>query len=202
MNVLISYRIYFQNKFFLFLALFFIYGCSGTVNNFSNFYNDEGLETSEFIKADASENVTVIETADLEKKITEYQKKGYVSIGFSHFKGPWCPRALAIDTAKEKGASIVIISSIHLDDVEYSYAIPYSVPHTTYYEGSVSSHEYTSGYVNNRNGVRLANYNATTTGYSSFRGSSTYYTTSYITDSYTVGYFEQSAFFLAKSNEN
>ena len=193
LNTLFRYML----KLSLSLTILFVMGCSST-NNFLDFYNDEGLDESEYQKIQPNEDVLVIETSNLEKKLDEYYKKDYVVIGFSHFKGQWCPRSMAIDTAKEKGASVIIVSSIHLEDVEYSYAIPISVPHTTYHQGHISSSSYTSGHISGINGVRGIDYNSTTTGYASFSGTSTYYTTSYITDSYTVGYFEQIAFFLAK----
>ena len=181
------------------LALLIISSMNGCtpVNYFSEFYNDEGLEESEFQRVNPSENILVIETTDLDKRLNEYYKRGYVTIGFSHFKAPWCPRTLAIDTAKEKGASIVVISSNHLQDMQYSYAIPISVPHTTYHQGQISSSSYTSGHISGINGTRGVNYNGTTTEYASFTGTSTTYTTEYIRNSYTVGYFEQIAFFLA-----
>ena len=179
------------------LIISFMNGCT-QANYFSEFYNDEGLEENEFQKVNSSENVLIIETTDLDKKLNEYYKKGYVTIGFSHFKALWCPRTLAIDTAKEKGASIVVISSNHLQDMQHSYAIPISVPHTTYHQGQISSSSYTSGHIRGINGTQGVNYNETTTEHASFSGTSTTYTTEYIRGSYTVSYFEQIAFFLAK----
>ena len=180
-------------KYFVFILLF-LTGCS-TTNNFSDFYNDEGLSPSEYISLKKDENVLVIETGELSKRLNEYAKKGYVVIGSSHFKGQWCPRSMAIDVAKEKGATVVILSSIHLDDVEYTYAIPVQQSHTVYHQGNMSSTGYTSGNIGGYNGI---NYSAVTNQYASFSGTSTYYTTSYFTNSYIVGYFEQIAFFLAK----
>lgn len=184
-------------KFIICEIILFLTGCSSAVNNFAEFYNDEVIDTSEYIKTGQEDNVLIIETTDLEKKLKEYYNKGYILLGYSHFEGRWCPRVFAIDTAKEKGASVVILSSIHLKDVQYSYSIPIQEPHTIYHQGNVYTRSHTSGNIGGFNGV---NYNSTTNGYGHFSGTSTYYTTSYVTNSVVFGYYEQIAYFLAKKN--
>ena len=175
-----------------------ISSCSTPQNSFSEFYNDEGLLDNEYIKRKDNEEILIIETINLNKKLSEYYKKGYVALGFSQFTGWWCPRAMAIDTAREKGASIVVISSDFLGTMEYKYSIPVSTSHTIYHQGTISSKTYTSGHIQSTSGNIGANYNAITTGNANYSGTSTYYTTSYIDNNLYVNFFEQIAVFLAK----
>lgn len=183
------------------VIMLFLSSCSTTPNSFLEFYNDEGLLDSEYVKIKDDEEIILIETTNLNKKLSEYYKKGYVALGFSQFTGWWCPRAMAIDTAREKGASIVVISSDFLGTMEYKYSIPVSTSHTTYHQGTISSNTYTTGHIQSTSGNIGANYNAITTGNSHYSGTSTYYTTSYIDNNLYVNFFEQIAVFLAKKAE-
>lgn len=188
-----------MSKVYVVLLIVLLTGCS-QVNNFLEYYNDENLDITEYIPLKEKENVEVIETMSLDERVKEYIDKGYIILGNSYFQAQWCPRALAVDTAKIKGASVVIISSRHIGDENRTYAIPYTQQHTTYHQGSVNTYSQTRGSISNS--YSNLNFNATTNGYGSYSGTSTYYTTDYITNSYTVSYYEQIAVFLAKKNNN
>ena len=68
---MIKYFFRCMQKFLLSFTLLFIIGCSST-NNFLDFYNDEELDESEYQKIQPNEDVLVIETSNLEKKLDEY----------------------------------------------------------------------------------------------------------------------------------
>lgn len=188
------------NKLCLLFIISLTLGCS-QVNNFLEYYNDDGLDVTEYIPLKANEEIEIIETMSLDERVKEYLDKGYIVLGNSYFQAQWCPRSLAIDTAKIKGASVVIISSRHLGDENRTYAIPYTQAHTTYHQGNINSSSSTRGSIYNNYGNSL-NFNATTNGQAFYSGTSTYYTTDYITGSYTLSYYEQLAVFLAKKNNN
>ena len=182
---------------YLVLLIELLIGCA-PVNNFLEYYNDENLDITEYIPVKKNENIEVIETMFLDERIREYINKGYIILGNSYFQAQWCPRALAVDTAKIKGASVVIISSRHIGDENRTYSIPYAQQHTIYHQGNINTYSQTRGSISNN--YSNLNFNATTNGYGSYSGTSSYYTTEYITKFYSVSYYEQIAVFLAKKN--
>lgn len=149
-------------------------------NNFSVYYNDENIDpqTHSLIKAPY---VKIIETTDLAARFQEYVDKGYILLGSAHFVDEWAARALAVDTAKSKGASVVILSSVKTSEVEHNYILTVPVSNVSYHSGTVDGTFYS--------------------------GTSTLYSYQYIPQSYKTNNYEQSALFLAKekkvlTNEN
>ncbi len=185
-----------MNKISMLFLVILLANCS-SVNNFSEYYNDENLDVSKYIPLRDAEDVEVIEAMSPDEKVKEYEKKGYIVLGFSYFQGQWCPRTMAVDTAKSKGASVVIVSSRHTGDVNRTYAIPYTQRHTIYHQGTIYSTDYTTGNISSNRGS-FASFDATTHSNTIYSGTSSYYTTDFITNSYIISYYEQSAIFLAK----
>ena len=189
----------FKKRFIVFLFLFIVVGCS--TNKFTFYYNSEGLSKNDYIPLKENERILLIETHNLEQKLNEYKNKGYVLIGSSVFEGVWYPQYHALKTAKEKGASVILLFSVHQGDVKQQYVIPYQRANTVYHHGNISSNYYTSGSVNAYDGMNYlgrANYNSSTYGSSTYSGTSTYYTTEYLHGSYKTSYYKQTALFLAK----
>ena len=158
---------------------YFILFCSSLLsscqkNNFSVYYNDENidLQTHSLIKAPY---VKIIETTDLAARFQEYVDKGYILLGSAHFVDEWAARALAVDTAKSKGASVVILSSVKISEVEHNYILTVPVSNVSYHSGTVDGTFYS--------------------------GTSTSYSYQYIPQSYKTNNYEQSALFLAKEKK-
>lgn len=179
-----------MKKLLLILCIFLMFGCSS--NRFSTYYNDEGLYDTDFISLKSGENVKIIETTNFDKKLQEYKKQGYVLLGTAEFDSEWEPFSKAISTAKEKGATLVILetSRIGRHTKQYTMAIPQT--NTVYHNGSANS--YQSGYIG------ATGYSGNS--YTNYSGTSTYTSTNYINGSYDVTQFHQNALFLAKSNDD
>ena len=173
----------------LLLLSIFISGCS--VNNFSDFYNSEPLDENEFYRNTGI--VKVIETSNTLQKVDKYLKNGYIILGTSHFLGEWENRSNAVDTAKDKGASIVIIQSNFLGTEEKKYVIAVPVANTTYHSGRINTSSHSYGNIGN------TYYSGNSWGHGSYSGTSTQWSTEYMYGSYIVAKFEQLAVFMAKS---
>lgn len=159
-----------MRKTFFFLCCFLLLS-SCQKNNFSIYYNDENFDRQKFPLAKAS-FVKVIETTDLSGRFQEYRNQGYILLGSAHFIDEWTARALAVDTAKEKGASVVILSSTKVNEAEHNYVLTIPNPTVSYYSGTV--------------------------GNNSYHGTSTSYSYQYVNQSYKTNIYEQFALFLAK----
>ena len=150
------------------LGLLLLAGCA--TNGFSTYYNDEGYDITDFIALKQGEKVQLIDTMEPDKKVKEFEKQGYIVIGTSSFSSEYEPFSKAIQTAKEKGATVVILNS----DVSGTR----TKTNTTYHHG----------YVNSWNSPYSASYS----------GVSTTHSTQYYSDNYNVTVFNQVAYFLAK----
>ena len=186
-----------MKKIFLIWSLFCLFGCQ--TNYFEDFYNDEEQELQTYIPRKRNEDVKVIDTIDLENTLKRYEKD-YIVLGTSAFNGHWCSRSLAVDLAKEKGATLVVIGIKPTGATSNTVAIAIPQANTIYHSGSISGQSYTSGNVYASNGA-WANYNSSTTAYGSYSGTSTYYTTNTIYKQINNYYFDQYAFFMAKKNK-
>lgn len=161
-----------KKAYFILFCLSLLSSCQK--NNFSVYYNDENidLQTHSLIKAPY---VKIIETTDLAARFQEYVDKGYILLGSAHFVDEWAARALAVDTAKSKGASVVILSSVKTSEVEHNYILTVPVSNVSYHSGTVDGAFYS--------------------------GTSTSYSYQYIPQSYKTNNYEQLALFLAKEKK-
>ena len=161
-----------KKAYFILFCLSLLSSCQK--NNFSVYYNDENidLQTHSLIKAPY---VKIIETTDLAARFQEYVDKGYILLGSAHFVDEWAARALAVDTAKSKGASVVILSSVKTSEVEHNYILTVPVSNVSYNSGTVDGTFYS--------------------------GTSTSYSYQYIPQSYKTNNYEQLALFLAKEKK-
>lgn len=161
-----------KKAYFILFCLSLLSSCQK--NNFSVYYNDENidLQTHSLIKAPY---VKIIETTDLAARFQEYVDKGYILLGSAHFVDEWAARALAVDTAKSKGASVVILSSVKISEVEHNYILTVPVSNVSYHSGTVDGTFYS--------------------------GTSTSYSYQYIPQSYKTNNYEQLALFLAKEKK-
>lgn len=161
-----------KKAYFILFCLSLLSSCQK--NNFSVYYNDENIDpqTHSLIKAPY---VKIIETTDLAARFQEYVDKGYILLGSAHFVDEWAARALAVDTAKSKGASVVILSSVKTSEVEHNYILTVPVSNVSYHSGTVDGTFYS--------------------------GTSTSYSYQYIPQSYKTNNYEQLALFLAKEKK-
>ncbi len=158
-----------KKTFFLFCCLFLLSACQK--NNFSIYYNDENINKLENPLAKES-FVKVVETTDLSGRFQEYKNQGYILLGSAHFIDEWTARALAVDTAKEKGATVVILSSTKVKEAEHNYVLTIPNPTVSHYSGTVGNNTY--------------------------YGTSASYSYQYVNQSYKTNIYEQFALFLAK----
>ena len=158
-----------KKAYFILFCLSLLSSCQK--NNFSVYYNDENidLQTHSLIKAPY---VKIIETTDLAARFQEYVDKGYILLGSAHFVDEWAARALAVDTAKSKGASVVILSSTKVKEAEHNYVLTIPNPTVSHYSGTVGNNTY--------------------------YGTSASYSYQYVNQSYKTNIYEQFALFLAK----
>lgn len=158
-----------KKAYFILFCLSLLSSCQK--NNFSVYYNDENidLQTHSLIKAPY---VKIIETTDLAARFQEYVDKGYILLGSAHFVDEWAARALAVDTAKEKGATVVILSSTKVKEAEHNYVLTIPNPTVSHYSGTVGNNTY--------------------------YGTSASYSYQYVNQSYKTNIYEQFALFLAK----
>lgn len=177
------------------LSCIFVVGCQ--TNYFENFYNDEELEPEEYVARKWLEDVKVIDTYDIQNTLEKYQKEGYVVLGTSAFAGQWCSRSLAVETAKEKGATLVIIGITPLGEQTSTYQIAIPVANTTFHQGTISSNSYTNGTITTNTGS-WANYTANTTGTATYTGTSTSWSAMNKQQTITNYYYNQYAYFMAK----
>ena len=161
-----------KKAYFILFCLSLLSSCQK--NNFSVYYNDENIDPQNhsLIKAPY---VKIIETTDLAARFQEYVDKGYILLGSAHFVDEWAARALAVDTAKSKGASVVILSSVKTSEVEHNYILTVPVSNVSYHSGTVDGTFYS--------------------------GTSTSYSYQYIPQSYKTNNYEQLALFLAKEKK-
>lgn len=61
------------------LLLILLGGCQ--TNNFTDFYNSEEVDKTEYVPLKHNENITIIETGELYNRLNEYIKNGYVILG-------------------------------------------------------------------------------------------------------------------------
>ena len=170
-------------------------GCQ--TNYFENFYNDEELEPNEYIARHWLEDVKVVDTYDLDGTLKKYKKEGYVVLGTSAFAGQWCSRSMAVETAKEKGATLVVIGISPLGEQTSTFEIAIPVANTTFHSGTISNNSYTTGTITSNTG-NWANYTANTTGTATYTGTSTSWSAMNKQQTITNYYYNQYAYFMAK----
>lgn len=165
-----------MKKFWLFALFLAVSGCADK-NPYSIYYNDEGVDRSEFYN---NEPVTVIETLDAETTLKEFYKSGYILLGTSSFKSEWSPFSKAIDTAKNKGASVVVLNTDVIGSVRKNFTMAIPQTDTTYHTGTVNT------------------YGTYGNAYSNYYGTSTSTSYDYYSRDYDVTKFQQHAYFLAR----
>ena len=185
-------------KYILLLTSVFILSACQT-NYFDDFYNDEEQDISSYIPLERGKGVKVIDTFNLEDMLKKYEKD-YIILGSSSFSGHWCSRSLAVETAKDKGASLVIIGIEPIGQSTETYAVAVPQANTVYHQGSISGNNYSSGNVYANNG-NWGHYNSSTYTSASYTGTSTYYTTQTFYNQKDNYYFNQYAFFMAKKKK-
>jgi hypothetical protein len=116
-------------------------GC--LTNHYDKFYVDtQGDKIIESIHGNAP---VEIRTATTEDDVLDLMEEGYVSIGHSSFAAPYTPFSLAVDTAEEKGAALVLIDVRYKNTKQYTSVMFLPSTSTTYTHGHVSANAWSSG---------------------------------------------------------
>jgi hypothetical protein len=109
-------------------------GC--LTNHYDKFYVDtQGDKIIESIHGNAP---VEIRTATTEDDVLNLMEEGYVSIGHSSFIAPYTPLSLAVDTAEEKGAALVLVDVRYKETEQYTSVMYLPSTSTTYSYGNVS----------------------------------------------------------------
>ncbi|MDT0619936.1 hypothetical protein RM531_15820 [Salinisphaera sp. P385] len=150
--------------------------CQST-NGFETYYSDYGVNPDDL--ASPGNEVSTVEVFDIQSRVEDYQKRGYVVLGVSNFQGEWAARSKAVDHATQVGADIVIVRAEYTGSRENHFTISLPTTDTTYHSGTVSTP-----------------YGSTT-----YSGTSTTYSSENLSGSYDVSQFDQQAVFMAKAAE-
>ncbi|WP_140414263.1 hypothetical protein [Bathymodiolus platifrons methanotrophic gill symbiont] len=150
-------------------------GCSKHYlrNRFATYYGGYGSNDIQNIPTLVPPKL--IETHDINGKVSTYKNKNYVVLGVSNFEGEWETRTKSIDLANKIGASVIITQSQKIDDIAHRYSISIPTSNTSYHSGSVSTGIY-------------------------YTGTSTTYGSREIQGEYTSGEYRQKAVFMIKRN--
>jgi hypothetical protein len=116
-------------------------GC--LTNHYDKFYVDtQGDKIIESIHGNAP---VEIRTATTEDDVLDLMEEGYVSIGHSSFIAPYTPLSLAVDTAEEKGAALVLVDVRYKKTEQYTSVMFLPSTSTTYTHGNMSANAWSSG---------------------------------------------------------
>ena len=140
-----------------FIALFFLCACSD--NKFSGYYEPLKIDQNDEIftekKTVHKKDVIIIETTNYAQRIKTYTDQGYVVIGQSVFMGKWEPRYLAVQTARQYGADIVVITSQLQSELLKNGFVPMPQTNVSAYSGNIAGQSVngtavgmSTGYVN------------------------------------------------------
>lgn len=128
-----------RNIFIIVMASLFG-GC--LTNHYDKFYVDtQGDKIIESIHGNAP---VEIRTTTTEDDVINLIEDGYVSIGYSSFTGPYTPLSLAVDTAEEKGAALVLMDIRYNKTEQYTSVMYLPSTSTTYNYGNVSGNAWSS----------------------------------------------------------
>lgn len=112
--------------------------CCGCLTNYyeKNYVDTQG---GKVIKSIQSAAPVEIRTATTEEDVLDLIEDGYVSIGHSSFIAPYTSLSLAVDTAEEKGADLVLIDIRYKSTEQYTSVMYLPSTSTTYASGNVSA---------------------------------------------------------------
>lgn len=137
----------------LFFFLIFLNGCFGQANTFMEFYETENAIP--FKKKLSEQDVLVIETDNYENTVKSFKDKGYVIIGTTLFKDKWIPRYLAVETAMEYGATVVITTSKFVENGVETYRSSFVQPTVGFYSANIGGQTMTGTSVGMTTGTSL-----------------------------------------------
>ena len=116
-------------------------GC--LTNHYDKFYVDtQGDKIVVSIHGNAP---VEIRTATTEDDVLDLMEEGYVSIGHSSFIAPYTPLSLAVDTAEEKGAALVLVDVRYKKTEQYTSVMFLPSTSSTYTHGNMSANAWSSG---------------------------------------------------------
>lgn len=132
--------------------------CAGCL---TNHYEDYYIETSEGKKTVLGRESAPVELrlATTEEDVINVIEDGYVSVGYSSFTAPYTAMSLAVDTAEDHGADLVLLDIRFKEKQKYTSVIYLPTTSTSYTYGSVNVSGYGAGGYSSGHGT----YSGTTT---------------------------------------
>ena len=116
-------------------------GC--LTNYYDKYYVD--TQSDKIIESIHGNAPVEIRTATTEDDVLDLMEGGYVSIGHSSFIAPYTPLSLAVDTAEEKGAALVLADIRYKNTEQYTSVMYLPSTSTTYTHGHVRANAWRSG---------------------------------------------------------
>lgn len=116
-------------------------GC--LTNHYDKYYVD--TQNDKIIESIHGNAPVEIRTATTEDDVLDLMEEGYVSIGHSSFIAPYTPLSLAVDTAEEKGAALVLVDIRYKNTEQYTSVMYLPSTSTTYTHGHVRANAWRSG---------------------------------------------------------
>lgn len=169
-----------KNFALILLAALSISGCA--TNSYQAFYT-QNLTPDDMTKIDAlkpGEEPKLLYSQDMDRDYKTLRSKNYVVIGHSSFNGGLEHTDNAIAQAKAVGASVILVNTKYTNTLTTNSTLLLPDNKTTYHSGNI----YGSG-----------------GGYANYSGTSTTYGTTAVPYTTHQDRYDQSAYFLAKSNQ-
>ena len=82
----------------------------------------------------------LIDTFDINGKVSQYEKQGYVVLGGTTFVGEWEARSKSIDFARSIGATVIITQSNLTGSMAKKYNISVPASNTSLHLGSIATY--------------------------------------------------------------
>lgn len=111
----------------------FLQGC--LTNYYEEYYVD--TESGTHIQSIQEDTPIELRLVTTEEDVIELIENGYISVGYSSFAAPYTPLSLAVDTAKEHGATLVLLDIQYKETKQYTSVMFLPSLSTSYTYGTV-----------------------------------------------------------------
>lgn len=163
--------------------------------NYNAYYNSAGLPDGSYIRFTKGMRPPVEFSGDLKADVNKYLASGYVVIGEMQFNGRSELDKNIGDFAAEKGAHIVLYTTLQTGKGVATVVYPHTVTSTTTHSGSMS---HSGNIYNNSFSPFTPSYSYS--GGTTYSGVSETSTTEWRSYSYSYGIYDQYYVFLAKKS--
>lgn len=161
--------------------------------NYNAYYNSAGLPDGAYIRFTPGMRPPVEFSGNLQADVNKYLASGYAVIGEMQFNGRYEHSKDIGDFAAEKGAHVVLYTTLQTGKGVETVVYPHTVTSTTTHRGNMS---HSGNIYNNYSLLPSYSYRGDTT----YSGVSETSTTEWRSYSYTYGIYDQYYVFLAKKS--